>query len=508
MRRLIQSKWPAIAALMSMTLWIAPIAALQPNSPNNIDKTDQIISDHVEDEMLFDQAVFAHKIDTSTDDGIVQLSGEVNNLLAKRRAAKIAEAVRGVRAVVNNIDVIPDQERSDQKIQKDIENALLQNPATESFEVTTSVNDGFAILNGSVESWQEKKLAEKVAAGVAGVRGVNNSIVVNYDTQRPDSELAREIREILKWDVYVPNHGLIDVEVTDGEVQLDGSVGSAAGITRAYSKSWVTGVEAVDITDLEVESWPADNRLRNDSYISATDKEIRKAVLDAMLYDPQVNSFNVMAYVNNRSVTLRGTVDNLKAKRAAGQNARNTAGVLNVNNRLKVRLTEATPTDETIEQNVEDALIRNPYVQSYEISTIVNNGEVNLYGTVDSFYEKSQAEEVASSVRGTIVVDNNLVVMNTEDPYLYDPLVDETSDYEYQWDLDSTPLESDYEIAEEVRSEIFWSPFVDSDQVTVAVDDGTATLTGTVDSWTERDSADEKAYEGGAIFVDTDLIVK
>jgi len=39
------------------------------------------------------------------------------------------------------------------------------------------------------------------------------------------------------------------------------------------------------------------------------------------------------------------------------------------------------------------------------------------------------------------------------------------------------------------------------------VDDGTATLTGTVESWNEFWAAEENALEGGAVAVDNDLIV-
>jgi osmotically-inducible protein OsmY len=39
----------------------------------------------------------------NTRDGIVTLSGWVDNLLAKERAGQIAESVKGVRAVVNRI---------------------------------------------------------------------------------------------------------------------------------------------------------------------------------------------------------------------------------------------------------------------------------------------------------------------------------------------------------------------------------------------------------------------
>jgi osmotically-inducible protein OsmY len=67
---------------------------------------------------------------------------------------------------------------------------------------------------------------------------------------------------------------------------------------------------------------------------------------------------------------------------------------------------------------------------------------------------------------------------------------------------------SDFRIEQEIRDQLFWSPFVDDADVTVSVDDGEATLTGTVDSYMEYGAAQDNAYEGGAIFVDNDLVVE
>jgi osmotically-inducible protein OsmY len=340
------------------------------------------------------------------------------------------------------------------------------------------------------------------------VTGITNSIDVEYHADRPDSEMKREISEILKWDIFVPNDAFIDVDVNDGQVTLSGTVGSLSEKTRAYSKAWVAGVTSVDDSKLDVEGWAADRKTRNDPYADVSDGEIRDAVIDAMLYDPHVNSFNVTAEVTNGAVTLRGEVNNLRAKREAARNARNTVGVHSVKNRLKVRIEEGFPTDEQIQERIDDALIRNPYVQSYEITPVVNNGLVDLYGTVDSFFEKSQAEEAVANVKGTVAVDNNIIVTNSTAPYVYDPAVDEF-EYDYDWNLyeSANHLKLDSEIKDDIQSELFWSPFVDSDQVTVAVDDGTATLTGTVDSWSERQSAEENAMEGGADAVINKLTV-
>jgi len=77
-------------------------------------------------------------VDVSTSQGVVTLSGPVSNLLAKERAVRIAASIRGVRGVIDRISVTP-VSRSDADVRKDIQAALRQDPATESYRVAASV---------------------------------------------------------------------------------------------------------------------------------------------------------------------------------------------------------------------------------------------------------------------------------------------------------------------------------------------------------------------------------
>ena len=147
---------------------------------------------------------------------------------------------------------------------------------------------------------------------------------------------------------------------------------------------------------------------------------------------------------------------------------------------------------------------------SYVIEVDVSNGVVKLYGDVDTAFEKSRAEEVASGINGVVKVDNLLVIRNFSNTYTYDPWVNDTYLYDYYW-YQNMPLhatKSDSEILKDIKNELFWSPFVNADQVKVKVDEGVATLTGNVNSWLEHDAAMRCAYKGGATYVKNNLTVK
>jgi osmotically-inducible protein OsmY len=466
------------------------------------------ISDAVEDELQQDPAVPGDLIDVTTMDGIVTLRGRVDNLLAKERAVRIAETVKGVRAVVNTIEVMPSVIRSDLDIRRDVEDALLMNPATEAFEVAVGVKNNVVTLSGEVDSWQEKQLCEMVAKGVGGVKDVVNSISFTHKKNRADSEIKQEIEQTLRWDVLV-DHALIKVDVKNGHVELSGIVGSLAEKSRAAADAYVAGVGSVDVQNLEVKLWARDPNLKGDKYQNITDDKIKKAVKDALFYDPRVLSVNVIPEVKQGVVSLRGAVSNLQAKYSAAQTTRNTVGVIEVNNRLKVR-PQKNYSNQLLKNHIEHSLKRAPYIDPGNITVIVRNGVTDLFGSVDTYFEKTLAEDIASRITGVIAVNNYLAVNKANYPYLFDPYVDSLYWYKKGLGYPLNPrlvFKTDTEIKDDIEDEFFWSPFVDGDDIHIEMDNGTATLTGTVDTWGEYNAAAENAYEGGALLVNNKLEV-
>ncbi|MCF8130401.1 MAG: BON domain-containing protein [Deltaproteobacteria bacterium] len=197
----------------------------------------------------------------------------------------------------------------------------------------------------------------------------------------------------------------------------------------------------------------------------------------------------------------------LRAKRAAARQARGVVGVWSVNNRIKVR--PGTPSDITIKGRLSDALRWDPYVERYEINVSVVDGTVYLTGNVDTQFEKARADDLASRHVGVRAVKNYLTV-NEPNGMSDDPYVEDWSIYDFYWyeNRKTTTAKNDWEIKKSIQDELFWSPFVDADQVKVQVEDGTAILTGTVDTWAERRASTENALEGGAVSVTNELAVE
>ncbi len=178
--------------------------------------SDTDITTAVKTEFGVRPTLSAESIQIATNEGIVQLSGTADNILAKDRAEEIAMATKGVRGVVNRIQVKASG-RSDAEILKDVEKAMLMNPATDSYELKASVADGKVTLTGTVDSWAESQIANTVAKKVKGVRQVDNNIALEYKTDRIDGEIATDIGQKLRYDVRV-NDAWVVVKVKDGPV--------------------------------------------------------------------------------------------------------------------------------------------------------------------------------------------------------------------------------------------------------------------------------------------------
>lgn len=365
--------------------------------------TDTGITWAVHRELQSDPGVEAHRVDVATDQGQVTLSGTVSSILAKERASSVARTVKGVTRVSNTITVSPPP-RSDTQIRESVLAALMMDPATEYFTIQVSVEQGRVTLQGTVDSLHEKELAGIVAKSVTGVTKLQNMLTVKLKAVRPAVEIAPEIEQALKWNPLV-NHEQVDVFVSDGVVELTGTVDSAAAKQQAVKEARTSGVLAVDAEHLAVLPSAAAEKPEQ----PFADTAIRRAVVRKLRNRPRVDSFDITVAVKDGMATLRGHVDHLKAKRTAEWTARNTSGVWRVKNKLLVR-PDDLPSDSSITLKVRSALKRDPILDHEDIAVSVDNGRMTLSGSVDSVFERGQAADAASRVNGVIALDNNLDV--------------------------------------------------------------------------------------------------
>jgi len=434
--------------------------------------SDRIIQLAVEDELLRSAAVDGHLIDVDVDDGVVTLSGRLNNILAEQIAVSLAERIRGVESVIDEIEIVVDR-RDNAELKTDVLAALQSDPGTHELKVDVAAADGTVTLSGSVPSYGLKMLAGEVAMGTKGVAVLKDDLLVDSKTRPTDDELRNEIRELYRFAALLDDVHL-ELDVKDTAVVLNGTVASSFQKSYAEDLAWRAGAKDVDVRGVDVNWRHTNPLLRSERYENATDDEIHAAVQRAFKHDPRVLSFDLEIQVDQGVVTLAGDVSHLTAKGAAERDARQTIGVRRVKNNLRTRWPDQAPTDEQIADFTRQALARDPYVEKHNIVVECENAHASLYGFVDTEFEKEHAVWTASCQKGVVHVNDYLTVRKNWVP---------KSDATIQADLDDKLAYA----------------FVDpNNQVTARVVDGVAILQGTVDTWLMWQTAMDQAIAAGA----------
>jgi osmotically-inducible protein OsmY len=116
-------------------------------------------------------------------DGHVTLTGKVTWIAQKKHAEKAVSHIRGVRGVLNHIEVTPDRTQRD--VQRRIAAALHQNADFDARHITVAISGDVAVLTGTVGSWLQREAVERAAADAPGIKRMDNRLTIQ-PTVRPE----------------------------------------------------------------------------------------------------------------------------------------------------------------------------------------------------------------------------------------------------------------------------------------------------------------------------------
>ena len=296
------------------------------------------IEELYEQEISRDENLQSVNITPSFLDGYVTLSGYVENLWQKERLVQIAKAVNGSKGVIDKSRVIGLSIDS-KDIAKNIANSLYEEEIVEIEELKVSSDDyGRVLIQGEVDSDQERMAAEEAIKRVPGVISVKNSVAVNSSKNRSREELVEDIKYTLS-NIVLIDERLIE-PVVDGEVaRLKGNVGSEIEAEQAkQAAESIPGIKETRITDLTIV--PSFDRTLvfklSPSDSKYGDEELAAMVDKANYYDTRVFSYDIEVSSKNGIIQLNGLVQSEKAREAAIENANNVLGVRGVKDNLSV----------------------------------------------------------------------------------------------------------------------------------------------------------------------------
>lgn len=324
------SAW-AMTALLSAIALRTPAQAQVPYvSPSSVSARSEVAQAVVR-KLNSDPHLDASGLTVADRSGIVELGGTVPVSSWRARAAQVARVVQGVRGVVNRISVVA-VHRADRTVAASVRRALRATAALAKMPITVRVEDGVVELSGAISTWEQQQLAERVAAGVPGVRFCQNQLAASRSRRRTAAMVGADIRSRLDWDPLVRT-APVEVAVSNGRVALKGRVGGPAERRRAIALAWVKGVVAVEAKELVVDAL---NRPDNDVRLRfPTDAEMALALRDLKPFWPSIAAAPVNMTAASGVVTLRGTVQTLAEKQAAEDLVRSAVGVVSVNVELR-----------------------------------------------------------------------------------------------------------------------------------------------------------------------------
>jgi len=206
------------------------------------------------------------------------------------------------------------------------------------------------------------------------------------------------------------------------------------------------------------------------STLTPSDLRLRELVQQQLEWDTQVDAAGIGVTARQGVVTLSGVVDSYAGKLAAERAVKRTRGVRAVANNLQVTLRQPrSDTDIATDaaRALETHLILPPTVQ-----VVVHNAHIVLTGTVHTLFQRVVAGKALRYVKGIKSLVNRVVVV---------------------------PAASADDVRPRIVRALNQDAAVDARGINVVISGNAVTLTGTVRSWHERESAERAAMHAPGI---------
>ncbi|SHL36310.1 BON domain-containing protein [Flavobacterium chilense] len=214
--------------------------------------------------------------------------------------------------------------KTNEELQKDVQNAIKWEPLLHAAEIGVTVKDGVVTLTGIVDGYFKKKEAENAAKNVSGVKAVVEEIEIKYSNTftKTDNDIAHEVLKALK-DNWSVSEDHVKVKVEDGWVTLEGEL--TWNFQRQDAKTAISFLPGVKGVTNEI-------KIKSDIKNAIEKKDVEKALARSW----SLNAKDITVTVNGTNVKLTGFVDSIYQKDQAEKIVWKTPGIWSIDNDLVV----------------------------------------------------------------------------------------------------------------------------------------------------------------------------
>jgi len=204
-----------------------------------------------------------------------------------------------------------------------------------------------------------------------------------------------------------------------------------------------------------------------------SDKQIQQDVMAELSWEPSVNAAHIGVEVSDGIVTLAGHVTHYAEKLNAERAAQRVDGVKALTVEMDVKLPGASKrSDSDIAQSAISVLRWTSYLPTDHIKVKVENGRISLSGEVEWDYQRQGAVEAVHHLQGVTGVNNQITLKPQ---------------------ASASVVKADIEAALKRRAQTH------AQAISVEVQGGDVTLTGIVNSWSERALARNSAWRAPGV---------
>jgi osmotically-inducible protein OsmY len=199
-----------------------------------------------------------------------------------------------------------------------------------------------------------------------------------------------------------------------------------------------------------------------------SDSQLKTDVSEELKWEPSVNALQIGVEVKDGIVTLAGHVDSYAEKWNAERAAQRVSGVKALAVEMDVRLLDASQrNDADIARSAEQAILWTSYLPKDSIEIMVEKGWITLTGEVDWEYQRSVAAGAMRHLMGVTGVSNQIVLK---------------------------AIATSNGVKAAIESALQRRAASDTRHIKVAVSGSEVTLSGDVQSWSERELAKSSAW--------------